>query len=526
MLKSRIFLFLLLAFISGIAWRSFFEIPYFLLWVGVLFASFTIAAGILRKNKTLIVYGVLFFAFGIGIVRFDQVINQRPDLSSFYGKSFIIQGIVIAEPELTEKVQRLKILIESVNNHPVKKPSFTPLFGGQRAGFTVLLTIRKYPLYRLGDEFRIEGVLESPKNYSDFDYVSYLARQDIFAVMSFPVIEKIAEGRGNKLKLFLSKIKFAFEENIDRVLQEPHAAFLKGILLGESESFPPELVESFARTGTTHIIALSGYNITIVGGSFMALLLFFTVPFQISFWIALATIVLFILMVGASPSVTRAGILGILVLIAGHEGRLYSIRNALAFAGAVMVFHNPFIFRFGSAFQLSFLATLGLVYLAPHVEKFLEKLWFKIRGFWGQKSTLGLRKIHNRPHDMSFSEEQGTKLKQILIETLSAQIMVLPLLIYLFGRVSLISPFANMLVLMAVPYVMAFGFLTGLFGFFSEILSQIMGYITWVLLDYELHVIKFFAGLLLSSVTVGKWFLVPVGFFYLFIFWKLWRNKN
>lgn len=523
--KSRIFLFLLLAFILGVAGRSFFQISYLLLWVGALFASLTIAAGILRKNKTLIVYVVLFFAFGIGIVRFDQVINQRPDLSSFYRQSLILQGIVIAEPELTEKVQRLKVLIESVNNRSVKKPSFTPFFGGQRAGFAVFLTIRKYPLYRLGDEFRIEGVLESPKNYSDFDYVSYLARQDIFAVMSFPVIEKIAEGRGNKLKLFLSKIKFAFEENIDLMLQEPHAAFLKGILLGESESFPPELVESFARTGTTHIIALSGYNITLVGKHLMSLLLLLTVPFQISFWIALATIILFILMVGASPSVTRAGILGILVLVAGREGRLYSIRNALALAAAVMVFQNPLILRFDSAFQLSFLATLGLVYIAPHVEKFLGKWWFKIRGFWGQKPTLGLRKIYNRSNDIPFSEEQGTKLKQILIETLSAQIMVLPLLIYLFGRVSLVSPLANMLVLMAVPYAMAFGFLTGLLGFFSTILSQIMGYITWVLLDYELRVIKFFAGIPLSSVTVGKWFLVPVGFFYLFIFWKLWKKK-
>lgn len=515
MSKSQIFLFLLLAFVLGVAVRSFFEIPYLFLWIGALSASITIASGILRENKIFIVYGILFFAFGMGVMRFDQVINQRPDLSSFYGQSFIVQGLVIAEPELTEKVQRLKILIESVNNHFVKKPSFK-----------VLLTIRKYPLYRLGDEFRIEGVLESPKNYSDFDYVSYLARQDIFATMSFPVVGKIAEGRGNKLKLFLSKIKFAFEENIDLMLQEPHAALLKGILLGENGSFPSELTENFARTGTIHIIALSGYNITIVGGSFMALLLFLTVPFQISFWVALAAIILFILMVGASPSVTRAGILGILVLIAGHEGRLYSIRNALALAGAGMVFQNPFILRFDSAFQLSFLATLGLVYLAPHVEKFLEKWWFKIRGFWGQKPTLGLRKTHNRLHDVSFSEEQGTKLKQILIETLSAQIMVLPLLIYLFGRVSLVSPLSNMMVLVAVPYAMAFGFLTGLFGFFSEILSQIMGYVTWVLLDYELHVIKFFAGLPLSSVTVGKWFLVPVGVFYLFIFWKLWRGKK
>lgn len=509
MTKSRIFLFLLLAFVAGVALRSFTAVPYFLMWLGLVGALMVSSAGIIRRKKALAVYGFLAVAFLAGIFRFDQVEQLRPDLSYFYGKPFIVQGIVWEEPERSLSAQRLKVKVKMLDS------------GTADPNFYALVTVRRYPEYKLGDELKVQGILEEPTNYGDFDYVSYLARDDIFSAMSFPLVEKIAEDKGSNLRLVLSKVKHSFENKIDVVISEPHAAFLKGLLLGERESLPEDLVENFNRTGTTHIVALSGYNITIVGRFLIAGLLLLTVPFQISFWLATAAIVLFVILTGASPSVVRAGIMGILVLVAQREGRLYSMTNALALAAAVMIFHNPKILRFDVAFQLSFLATLGLVYLSPLVGQKIERLALRLRARLRGENELdprfgafGVKKVVIFP------------FKQTLIETLSAQLAVLPLLIYLFGRVSIISPVTNILVLMAVPYAMAAGFATGIAGFLWGPLSQLLGWTTWILLEYQILVIEFFARIPAASIELGKWLIVPVAAFYLVVGYKLWKRSR
>lgn len=468
-------MFLLLAFVLGIALRSFVPVSIIFIWVGAVLGVAVASIGIFQKQKAIVVYGFLFLAFLSGVFRFAMIENIKPDLAEFYGQPNTFHGIIVEEPERTDKVQRLKAEIT-----------------GQPRFYT-LITIRRYPEFKIGDDLKIQGVLQKPENYSDFDYVSYLAKNDIYSTFSFPLIEKTGESKGNKLKIFLSRAKHSFEKNIDIALPEPHASFLKGLLLGERESLPQELVEDFNRTGTTHIVALSGYNITLVGRFFTEVLLFLTIPFYVSFWLATAAIILFIMLTGASPSVVRAGIMGILVLVANREGRPYHMTNALALAGAAMIFQNPKILRFDAAFQLSFLATLGLVYLSPRISALLSRF-------------------------------KDNKIKQILVETLSAQIMVLPLLIYLFGRVSLISPITNILVLLAVPYSMATGFITGMLGFLWSPLGQASGFVTWVLLEYKIRTIELLAKLPFVSVSIGIWGLIPVAFLYGFLFLRLKRK--
>lgn len=508
MTKSRIFLFLLLAFIIGVAIRSFISLPIGFIWLGSVVAVIAVAFGILRKQKVVILGGFLFLVVLAGIFRFDQHEAARPDLSGFYGKPLVLRGVVIEEPERRDSNQHLKIEVETVNAARIKPSFYT------------LITTRRYPEYKIGDDLELQGFLQQPKNYSDFDYVSYLAKEDIFSTLYFPLIEKVGEEKGNKLTILLAKTKRAFEEKIDSVFPEPHAAFLKGLLLGEKESLPKDLVEDFKKSGTSHIVALSGYNITIVARFFVDLLMFLTVPFVFSFWIAILAITLFVVMVGASASVVRAGIMGILVLIAQREGRAYHMTNALAFAAALMIFQNPEILRFDAAFQLSFLAAVGLVYLSPRVERVFYRFYSKL-SLGRNNFSLG-----QKDKDKVVERHKLFPLKRILVETLSAQIMVLPLLVYLFGRVSLVSPLSNLLVLAAVPYTMALGFLSGISGFIWLPLSQIISWPTWLLLEYKLLIIRFFAGLPVASLNLGYWSLIPVLIIYCFAFLKIWQNKN
>ena len=493
MTKSRIFLFLLLAFIIGVALRSFFSFPFDFIWLGLVAAAVIVIFGILRKQKTAILGGFLFLAVLSGIFRFDQQEMSRPDLAKFYGKPLVLQGVVVEEPERKDSNQRLKIRVEMVDSAIIKPDFYT------------LVTTRRYPEYKTGDELELRGLLQKPENYSDFDYISYLAKEDIFSVVSFPLVEKAGEEKGNKLTIFLAKTKRAFEKKIDEILPEPHGAFLKGLLLGDRESLPQDLVENFKRTGTTHIVALSGYNITLVARFILTLLLFLTVPFYLSFWLASLAIILFVVMVGASPSVVRAAIMGILVLLANREGRPYHFTNALAFAGALMLWQNPKILRFDAAFQLSFLATLGLVYLSPRLEKLFQL----------------------RPTDLrSVKKENGLfSLRKTFIETLSAQLAVLPLLVYLFGRVSLISPLSNIFILLAVPYSMAVGFFAVLLGFLYQPFGQIAGWIVWALLEYKIRAIELFAKLPLASIEVRGWIIILLVTPYLWFLWRL-RKKE
>lgn len=491
--KSRVFLFLLLTFVVGIAVRSFVEISMEMALVLLMSSAVVIAVGILRGSRRIIFFGALLILFFAGILRFSYAEISRPDLTSIYGKQVEARGIIVAEPERSLSVERFTIQISYLNDVKAEP-------------FLVLVTAGRYPRYELGDEVVVQGKLEKPENYGEFDYVSYLSRRDIFATMFFPQANKVGEGRGNQLMFYLSRLKHAFEENLEAVIPEPHAAFLKGLTLGERESLPADLVENFSRTGTTHIVALSGYNITMLGRFFVNGLMYLTVPFRISFWIATAAIGLFVLLTGASPSVVRAGIMGILVLIAQKEGRLYQMINALVFAAALMILHNPKILRFDAAFQLSFLATLGLIYLSPQIERLLS------------------RRHKFNTHDIKPGNKPFFSWKQTLTETLAAQIMVLPLLIYLFGRVSLISPLSNIAVIMAVPYAMIMGFITGGLGFLWVPLAQILGWTAWIILEYQIRAIEFFAKIPVASVTVDKWIAIPLLVFYAYAAFALWKK--
>ncbi len=496
--KAKFFLFLLLAFIAGIALRSFTAISYVALWLIFILAAIILVWGILRKAKYILV-GLILLAFLGGIFRYQADENAAPDLADYYGHGYAMRGIITEEPEISGSWQQLKMEINFLDEKKVKP-------------FLALVTTNQYPVYFLGDEIMVRGSLKKPELLEDFDYPAYLAKDNIYAQVSFPETEKIASQQGNKLRQILSRAKFNFENNLERILPEPHAAFLKGLILGERESLPQDLTENFNRTGTTHIVALSGYNISLVADFFLQTLIFLTVPYYLAFWIAGMGITFFVVLTGASPSVVRAGIMGILVLVAAREGRVYSVTHALALAAVLMLWHNPKILRFDAAFQLSFLATLGLIFLSPHLQNGFDKLLVKIRPY-------------RLPVKKSSAGRKFFPFQRMLAETLAAQIMVLPLLIYLFGRVSLISPLVNILVLLAVPYAMAMGFLAGILGFFSDYLASIPAVVAWVLLEYKIQIIEFFAGLPGAALTVGKWAILFLFPFYVLLLGKIWFKK-
>lgn len=500
MTKSRIFLYLCLAFIGGVFGQSLLSIPQ-LVWLGILILGIMLAAIFWPRqggSKKIAVVGFCLIILAGGAWRFSQATGQENSIKQFNEQGrIVLKGIVSQEPDV--RSSNIRYIVEA-QNYELNGQQF------EASGF-LMLVAGKYPQYQYGDQIEITGKLQTPQSIDDFDYQKYLAKDEIYSVIYYPEIKLIGEHQGSWFMEKLLLLKNGFENSLGKILSEPQAAFLAGLLLGEKRGLPQELMDDFSKTGTTHIIALSGYNITIIAVALMSLFNFFMLRRAISFWVAVALIVLFVLMTGASASAVRAAIMmGILVLIAQQSGRLYSIRNALIFAGAVMVFINPKVLTFDLGFQLSFGATLGLVYLSPILKRWIPPL--ENENFQTGQVSKSTPKII-------------LTLKQILVTTLSAQIAVLPLLVINFGQLSLIAPLANLAILPFIPLTMFWGFVATLAGVFWLEIGKILAWLAWLFLNYEIKIIQLLAKVPLAALKFS-WNWWAGGIYYLVLICLVW----
>lgn len=460
MTKSKTFSLLLLSFVGGVFLRSIFEIPP-IVFGGILVSGLIILALAFRKRRNFdfyhkIILGFCVLVVALGVWRSSAVFGKKESINNqnFFeiGKTMTISGKITEEPD--RRIDFSQFVLEG------------DTFG------RILVKTDLYPEYFYGDSVRIEGEIEKPDSSigeDKFDYQSYLAKSDIFRVSYFPDITLLNRPETSNFYGNLLIFKNKFIGIINKILPEPHSSFLGALLVGGRSALPSELIEAFNKTGTSHIIAISGYNISIISVLILNFLTFLLVPRRFIFWIIGICLVLFTLISGASASVVRAAIMGGLLVIAKREGRFYQITNAVIFAGAVMIFLNPYLLRYDAGFQLSFLAVFGLIYLSPIFEKKISKL----------------------PDFLSFRTN--------LAATLSAQIMTLPIVFWSFDRVSLIAPLANVLVLPAIPPTMLLGFLAGLAGFVSIKISAILSLPAWFLLSYQIWTVKLLSLLPFAS---------------------------
>jgi competence protein ComEC len=332
-----------------------------------------------------------------------------------------------------------------------------------------------------GDRILLTGTLTEAEQFadSDFDYGEYLKRYNIYALMRRPKLIVLYRHQGNRLKAALFLAKNFLVGRINRYVAEPQASLLIGILIGARKTLPDEIVQEFNRTGLSHIVAVSGYNISIIIVSLGFLARY--AGRKAGFAISMAIIIGFVVMTGGSSSIVRAGIMGSLLLVASLVGRPYAVTPSLIFSAVLMVFINPRILFWDKGFQLSFTATAGIVYVLP----LLESL-FKGAPDW-------------------------LELKSILLTTFAASWFTWPLLVEGFGRVSLVAPVANLAVLPLVPWLMLFGFCILLpwvgsgFAFLSNLMLlyilKTLGYLSalsWASKDIDGTGLVFLAALLLS----------------------------
>ncbi len=456
------FFFLLGVFLSSIGWAQ--QIV-----TSVIVAVIVmVILFLLTQRKEALVLAALSLLILLGAVFYtSRELTFKTNQNIEFGKKIIFTGKVKNSP-IQKTYQESIIELEK------------PLAGN------IQIRAANYPAFQYGEVLTLKGKIQKTKgNYGD-----YLERnKKVSGISYYPELQERRRGTNS-----ISKALFALRQKILSAFKEtlPYtdSAFLGGITVGSREEFTDEFKDAMSKSGTTHLVALSGYNITILTKVIAGTLAFVLSRRKALFGTILAVIA-FVVMAGAETSVVRAAIMGIIAAIAPFVGRLYAPRNAIAAAALGMTLWNPNVLAYDVGFQLSFLALIGIVYLKPALE--------------------ALFKIQNKGF-LSWKENLTT--------TASAQIMVTPLLITVFGSVSATSLISNLLILELIPFTMFLGFVLAGAHLISAHLSTIIAWLTLIPLKAELGIIHLFGIFTvpvapnLTTITIAIYYLLLVGFIY------------
>ena len=469
------------AWVAGIFLGSKVSLPLLALFSG--FIPFALIPFLRSRKKTLIIAGLCLLALFSGGLRFPSSLPPADEHSlCFYNdkETVEIQGMVAEEPDIRDRLCLLTFTASEV----------TVNGEGEKVSGTALIQVPRYPTYHYGDVLKITGKLETPEPFDNFDYKSYLERQGIYSVIYYPGVEILDRGQGFKPWQWIYSLRERLSASLARALPEPQGSLAQGILLGLRSNIPDSLNQAFSRTGTAHILAISGLNISIVIAILLSLgILVFGRQRSIYIWLALGVIWLYTLLAGMNPPVIRAAIMGSLFLIAEYLGRQGSAIIALAFAAAVMVGIQPQLL-WSVSFQLSFLAMAGLIFFYPYFQA------------WGRKGVGRFFKNREKIVPTASIITDG------FASTLAAIVAVGPLIAYNFGVVSLVGPPATFFSLPALPAIIVTTALVAFAGLFAPLMAQILGWLAWLFLSYFLSVVQGFDALPFSSfqvATISTW---------------------
>lgn len=388
--------------------------------------------------------------------------------------SVIVEGVLIGEGESNSTRPVVKMKAHTLTINDAEKKSVDG---------NVLVTFPPYSDVNYGERVQVAGLLKIPPDFENYSYRTFLAHQNIYAVLDAKNYNVITTHQANVVKEWLLFFKTHAHQILLQLYPEPQAALLSGILLGIDSGIPAALEDAFNTTGTGHIVAISGFNLSIVAGGFALLTrrLFLkrgkTIAALVGLW-------LYVVLVGASAVVLRAGVMSTLGIIAVHERRKVHGPTALAAAVLVLTMINPYTL-WDVGFQLSFTATLGMVLYTQPLEHFLQvalENWLK-------------------------PERAASIVKwcsESLLVTIAAQLVTVGVTVSTFQRLSLVSLLTNALILPVQVYIMLFGGISLLVGLVFQPLAQLIAWIAWVFLAYTTSVVQLLARLPKAAIALGN----------------------
>lgn len=434
-----------------------------------------VAASMKIQHRALIICiacSVFLGSFLGGVARAHHALTRHidPVIESFIDTKVTVVGRIAEDPDERQTHTRLIVEIETLQGRALSRAE------------KVLVSTRPYTAFVFGEQVEVSGKLTRPENFETetgrvFDYVNYLGKDEIFYQISFAEVALLPTSPTRhlwrSLKKLLLDLKNTLVGKIDELFEQPEGALLAGVLFGEQAGLGRELQDDFRATGVIHIVVLSGFNVTVIA-VFIAWFLGRIFRPRVALVFSILGIICFVILVGAGATIVRAGIMAVLAVLARLLGRENDVTRALLLAGFVMVLHNPKILVYDISFQLSFLATLGIIYVVPQLER--------VFGWLSNIFTL----------------------RETVVSTLAAQVFVMPLILYAIGEFSSVAPLVNVLVVPLVPASMLLGFLASLFGLLWEPLGMVFMIPTYLILHVQIKMVEWFGDLSFASVMVPQ----------------------
>jgi len=478
MTSSKGLYWILISFIIGITAESFYIFPKIII-LGFLISGFIISflpffiEKLKRHQKFLIVLGFSILFFCLALLRLQMVqfkiendpvvkFNDRPERIELFGR-------IISEPDIKSNYQSLKVKVNETNS-------------------IVLVSTNLYQTYHYLDEVRITGKLETPISEGNFNYKNYLMKDGIYSLMGFPEIEIISLGHSStgesqdhhySVASFLYEkilfLKVKMQDSIKSNYSPPGSFIIEGVILGNDKNMSQDLKDKFNSAGLSHITAVSGSNIFIMVSIIMPILLFFGFFRQKALYLTLIFVWVYVVLVGLPASAVRAAIMASIFLLSKIIGRQNNGSRTIIIAATIMVFQNPLVLFYDIGFQLSFLASMGIIHLKPIIDNAFYYLLKK------RKNIIKL-----------FKKIKMKNLIDIFSTTLVAQIFTLPIIIYDFQTISLVALITNLLLLPIISLLTFMGLFSVILGIFSRFLGWIFYLPCQFMLIYFLKILDIF----------------------------------
>lgn len=464
-------------------------------WIGILlvFLWMFFLRWYFSIKKTLGLGFLFFICIAIGFLRVDSFHSKYSftDFDRYHNQKITVVGIVRGPPVYKPGVQLIKIHPQVINGNNIDTTTRDIVF-----------KISDLELFSPGDQVVFSGTFKTRLDFEsnngrivEYRLMSYSKK--IAGDIVYPKILVHKKNNANVLQVF-SSIKKSFIQSLNNVFLSPVSGLLSGIIIGDTSGIDSTMTDIFRSVGLIHIIVLSGYNITLVANFFVRI--FSLLGYYRRLVAAIIALMFFIGIVGISPTATRAGIMALCAFTARYYIRPYIITRGIGIALVIMAWISPYSLLFDVSLQLSFLATIGIVYVFPLLSE-------------------------------KFPRIQSNNFGEIFLQTVAVNSMTLPIIIYLMGDFSLISFPVNVLILSLIPWLTVGGFGSVFVGMVSVPLGKIFGFpiqvITQVIIDFATWVARHDPFRIVFQPFSVTWLLVVYGimFFVLLIVTRITFKK-
>ncbi|MBK7106452.1 MAG: DNA internalization-related competence protein ComEC/Rec2 [Ignavibacteriae bacterium] len=493
---------IVIAFCLGITLQEIFNFNFIvilstIIFISILHITFIIFSN--NKNQTWNVFIILFLSICLGIF---SLYTQNLTIATYpFETPKITNAEIVGVIDDIELIKKKKLTFElslsEINNQKISNQIFFCNFWKD-----TLTNVEKiYNNIKIGNKIKFIGTIVQAKNQrnpGEFNYEEYLNNIGISGVISCYEYDdfKIVDERKFVLNNLIFEVRKLIDNRIKELYSEKYSYFLKGILLADRSDIDTGTKTAFTNTGVIHVLAVSGLHV-----GFIAVIIFLLsgrINIKYKYYTSIVGIIIFLILTGSLPSVFRASIMAILFFISKLSGRSTNGFNSIAIAAFIILVLNPSEL-FNPGFLLSFSAVLSILIIFPI---FSEKL-----------KTFSINKI----------------VKNILLffsVSMAAQIGTLPFTIYYFNKISIISLFANMIVIPMIGIIVAVAVLSILVSIISISFASIFAVANTFLISLIFYFIKVLSNLDFSFINIFNFSIYDGAVFYISLVLIIYSTKT